>query len=129
MSRTHDPDRRALLERLLQLAHEQHDAMLAEDIEAFMVCMPERATIIAALTQPPEEAALSAPADDEAARALAALFAEVVAQDRENERLLRLQMESARIALAGIARWQSAAQGYLAALAIDCNGALVDVAS
>jgi len=123
------PDRQALLVRLLQLARDQHAALLAEEIDAFMAAMPERATIIAALAESPAEAAVPASADDETARAIAAAFAEVVAQDQENERLLRLQIESTRLALTGIARWQSAAQGYLAALNVECNGALVDIAS
>jgi hypothetical protein len=135
MSQVQALERHTLLARLLGLACQQHAALLDEDIEAFLALMPERATIIAGLAgtsdapRPANIVPIHASVDEDTDLAIRALLASVLHQDEANALLLRGQMEGVREALAGIARWYSAAQGYTAALAGRSNGAMLDIAS
>lgn len=127
--------RHALLAQLLCLARDQHVALLDEDVDAFLALMPQRATIIAALTaedeqpRPANVVPLHASIDEDTELAIRALLASVLRQDEENARLLHNQMDAVREALGGIARWYTAAQGYTTALSARGNGAMLDIAS
>ena len=135
MSQVQALERHTLLARLLGLARQQHTALLAEDMESFLALMPERAAVIAALAgtdaepRPANIVPIHASIDEDTDLAIQALLASVLHQDETNALLLRGLMEGVREALAGIARWYSAAQGYTAALSTSGNGAMLDIAS
>jgi hypothetical protein len=108
-----------LLEKLLTLAQAQQTAIEADDLDRFEAIMVERASVLQALELIDAEGSpkaldvvLVAGIPSEDAPTIEALARKVLAQDRENERLMAEQMASVRTELPQLSEGQRAAAAY-----------------
>lgn len=123
-----------LLTRLLSVAREQGRALAADDLDRFLTLMDAREHLLGdliTLDQAPPANILPFPTiaagfDDDAKDAMRGLIRSILAQDEENERALRHQMDDLHGSITRINHGAAAGRGYAAAFAGDRPGAALD---
>ena len=127
-----------LLTQMLRLACEQADALHEDRLEDFLTLMEEREEIagqleMTTLADTPSNMVLfptvaRAGSEADVKAAVSALIVSVLAQDEENERELRDQMDGLTDRRGRIGRGYAAMRGYSAAVGEGPAGARVNVA-
>jgi hypothetical protein len=127
-----------LLSQLLRLACEQGEALQGDRLEDFLTLMEEREMIARELemlvhAETPENLVLfptvsRAGSEADIKAAVSALIVSVLAQDEENERVLRQQMDSLVDLRGLIGKGYAAMRGYSAGAINEPAGARLNVA-